>query len=75
MRVIVLSLLLLTACQTTTPANNSDAAESIGYMKDERTDLCFATISSLNTRDLSTSVSITCVPCTHEVDSIIQATK
>lgn len=62
---IILSLIAiaLLSCNpvTTTTTNTTELSYDLSYFKDERTGLCFATLTSINTA--GSTVSITCVPC------------
>lgn len=55
-------LITFLSCQTTTPTDTVSVKDNITYFKDERTGLCFATVSSVS-EGYYPIASITCVPC------------
>ena len=59
---LTITTLLLTSCQDNINSDSTEILDSIQYVKDTRTGLCFATVSSM-THSLYVVTSITCVPC------------
>lgn len=58
MKKLIIVLLLLTSCQSPNYIEGNDIAiGNIYYVKDKRSNLCFAL------RSMGTSSSFTCVPC------------
>lgn len=56
-----LGLLTLTSCQQSTSTDTEEVQTNLNYFKDTTTNLCFASITSVNSYGSITS--ITCVPC------------
>ncbi len=70
--ILILALILLAACQHETKVSVSrDTTNSIVYMKDSRTGLCFATMGSMSYGGY-VSISIANVPCSPEVMRLVQ---
>jgi hypothetical protein len=74
LKVMIISLLLM-ACDESTkrewfpPAQ--DRVQSLSYVKDNRTGLCFTYMSVTNSNGFSSDV-FSNVPCTPEVEKLIQ---
>ena len=69
---LVLSLVVLSSCgkrPSYIEGRESDDFSGIHYMRDLRTGLCFAEKGGGNT------YTMTCVPCTKEVESLIKLEK
>lgn len=60
---ILMLAVVLPSCQINEKPNTKEIQENIVYFKDPNTGLCFAAVNSTNTKSLSNSSSITCVPC------------
>jgi len=77
MKKLLLVFLFLMGCeeskQTDSPKPSWEAkqANSIVYTKDTRTNLCFA-LSTVGEYPIGTSVIVTNVPCTPEVEKLIK---
>lgn len=61
--VSTLLAVVLSSCQFNDKADTDEIKDNIVYFRDSNTGLCFAAINSINTKSLSSSSSITCVPC------------
>lgn len=60
---IMILLVSLSGCQINEKPEVDSIKENLVYFKDDRTGLCFAAVNSTNTKSLSNSTSIACVPC------------
>jgi hypothetical protein len=60
---IMVLLVSLSGCQVNEKPEVNSIKENLVYFKDDRTGLCFAAVNSTNTKSLSNSTSISCVPC------------
>ena len=60
---IVCGILMMVSCQFNSKPDTNEIKDNLVYFKDPRTGLCFAAVNSTNTKSLSNSSSITCVPC------------
>ena len=58
----ILIVILLISCQTNYSVETEKVQENLTYFKDEKTNLCFASINSSSYGGYSVT-SITCVPC------------
>jgi hypothetical protein len=72
-----LCIITLSACSQTAskmePADAKEIAADLIYVKDPRTKQCFAAVASRHVAQVSQNgFTITWVPCTPEVDSIVQ---
>ncbi len=56
-------LILIQGCQINEKPEVEGIKENLVYFKDNKTGLCFAAVNSTNTKSMSNSTSITCVPC------------
>ena len=67
---IILSLVILSSCEKPRPSytegGQANETDNIHYMKDKRTGLCFAE------KGYGSSYTMTCVPCTEEVEQLIK---
>ncbi len=66
--IIILSLVILSSCERPSYVEGGDdiVLGEIHYKKDTRTGLCFAESGGGN------SFTMTCVPCTEEVENLIK---
>lgn len=58
----LITIALLCSCQSNTKVDVSEISDELTYFRDEKTNLCFATINSQSSAGYFTT-SITCVPC------------
>ncbi len=58
-----LIILIIQGCQINEKPEVDSIKENLVYFKDSKTGLCFAAVNSTNTKSMSNSTSITCVPC------------
>ena len=65
MKIVLIILIASTwfSCQFNSKPNASTILENLVYFKDKNTGLCFVGVNSTNTKSLSNSSSIACVPC------------
>ena len=63
MKKILLIPLLLVGCQFNEKPDTDSIKENLAFFKEEKTGLCFAAVNSTNTKSLSNTSSISCVPC------------
>lgn len=61
--IAISTILLIQSCQINEKPEVDSIKESLVYFKDSKTGLCFAAVNSTNTKSMSNSTSITCVPC------------
>ena len=68
--IIILSLVILSSCERPIPSYTEggygNKLDEIHYMKDTRTGICFAE------RGSGTRYTMTCVPCSDEVENLIK---
>lgn len=75
--IVLLSLLILASCDhvettvDTSAETNAKIVNSIVYIKDPKTDICFATVGSRGYLNFI-SMSISTVPCTPEVLRLVR---
>jgi len=69
--ILILSLVILSSCErlSYTEGGHGNTSDEIHYMKDARTGLCFAEKGGGNT------YTMTCVPCSEEVENLIKYSK
>lgn len=73
---IVITAIMLSACDTQTSGNINVQTDEIQYRKDQRTDLCFAFLASRKSNPVGignmTGMEMTQVPCSEEVLRLIR---
>ena len=62
-KTILIFVITISGCQYNDKPDTDSIKDNIAYFKDEQTGLCFAAVNSTNTKSLSNSSSIACVPC------------
>jgi len=69
--ILILSLVILSSCKrpSYTQGGHGNELNEIHYLKDSRTGLCFAERGSGN------AYTMTCVPCTEDVENLIKYSK
>lgn len=67
---LVLSIFLVSSCgETPSYLEGNTGSSGLEYFKDSRTELCFAERGSGN------SYTMTCVPCSEEIEKLIKSYK